>query len=380
MEREVLHQMSEHLDAYCEELRELVDIDTPSDDPAAVGVLLDLVGPRLRDMGFDTRRPAADILVADLGGGGPRGVLLLLHADTVFAHGEATRRPFTVSGGRAYGPGVADMKGGIALLLWAIRLLKERGALPRPLRVVITGDEETGAERSRDWIARAAEGQHAALVLEPGRESGAIVSARKSVGSFILSGVGIEAHAGVEPWRGASAVHEIARRAAAIADLSGSIEGVHFNVGRIEGGTRPNVVAGEARCLIDVRVPRLRDMAAVEDLLRQTALTPNDKRIELRLEGGFQGPPMEKTAATEALLVQARAVAEAIGLPLEDVATGGGSDGNRVAASGVPVLDGLGPVGGRAHSVDEFIDLDSVAPRTALLAGLLCRILGDGRS
>jgi glutamate carboxypeptidase len=121
-------------------------------------------------------------------------------------------------------------------------------------------------------------------------------------------------------------------------------------------------------------------MAAVEDLLRQTALTPNDKRIELRLEGGFQGPPMEKTAATEALLVQARAVAEAIGLPLEDVATGGGSDGNRVAASGVPVLDGLGPVGGRAHSVDEFIDLDSVAPRTALLAGLLCRILGDGRS
>ncbi len=372
--------MSKHLDAYCDELRELVDIDTPSDDPAAIGILLDLVGPRLRDMGFDTRRPAADILVADLGGGAARGVLLLLHADTVFAHGEALRRPFTVSGGRAYGPGVADMKGGIAQLLWALRLLKERGALPRPLRVVITGDEETGAERSRDWIARAAEGQHAALVLEPGRESGAIVSARKSVGSFTLTAAGIEAHAGVEPWRGASAVHEIARRAAAIADLSGRIEGVHFNVGRIEGGTRPNVVAGEARCLIDVRVPRLRDLAAVEDLLRQTALTPSDKRIDLRLEGGFQGPPMEKTALTEALLVQARAVAEAIGLPLEDVATGGGSDGNRVAASGVPVLDGLGPVGGRAHSVDEFIDLDSVAPRTALLAGLLCRILGDGGS
>ncbi len=378
MEREILHQMSEHLDAYSDELREFVAIDTPSDDPAAVGNLLDLLRPRLEELGFATRRLAADILAADYGAGGSPGVLLLLHADTVFSLGEAGRRPFTVSGGRAYGPGVADMKGGIALLVWVLRLLKNDGALPAPLRVVITGDEETGAERSRDAIAQAAAVQHAALVLEPGRESGAIVSARKAVGSFVLSASGIEAHAGVEPWRGASAVHEIARRAAAIAELSGRIEGVHFNVGRIEGGTRPNVVAGEARCLIDVRVPRFQDMAAAEEMLRQAALGAMDRRVELHLRGSFQGPPMEKTPASEILLGYAREAALAIGLPLEDVATGGGSDGNRVAAAGVPVLDGLGPVGGRAHSVDEFIELGSVAPRAALLAGLLCRILGDG--
>ena len=379
LERDILHRMSEHLEAYCDELRELVAIDTPSDDPAAVGVLLDIVGPRLAALGAEIRRPGVDMLSAAFGATGEPGILLLLHADTVFSHGEAGRRPFAMAGGRAYGPGVADMKGGIALALWTLRLLHAAGALPTPLRLLITGDEETGAERSRDVIAQAAVGQLAALVLEPGRESGAIVSARKAVGSFALTAEGIEAHAGVEPWRGASAVHELARRTAAIADLSGRIADVHYNVGRIEGGTRPNVVAGSARCLIDVRVPRQADMAPAEEMLKGAALSATDPRVELRLSGGFQGPPMERTASTEMLLRHARAAAREIDLPLDDVATGGGSDGNRVAAAGVPVLDGLGPIGGRAHSVEEFIVLGSVAPRAALLSGLMRRILSGPR-
>ncbi len=355
----------------------MVAIDTPSDDPAAVGVLLDLFAPRIAALGAAMRRRAPDILEAVFGPG-ENGILLLLHADTVFDHGEAARRPFAVRDGRAYGPGVADMKGGIALALWVLRLLKERGATGVPLTLLITGDEETGAERSRDEIARAAQGRRAALVLEPGRESGAIVSARKAVGSFRVVARGVEAHAGVEPWRGASAVHELGRRVAAIAELSSRIDGVHFNVGRIEGGTRPNVVAGEASCLIDVRVPRSQDMAPAQEMLVAAALRGTDERVRLSLSGGFQSPPMEKTPQSERLLGHAREAARAIGLTLEDVATGGGSDGNRVAAAGVPVLDGLGPVGGRAHSEEEFIDLGSVAPRAALLAGLILRVAGTG--
>lgn len=368
--------MGQHLDNYCSDLGRLVDIDTPSDDPSAIKVLLDLVEPRLGLLGAETLRLAPDILQARLGPREGQPILLLLHADTVFARGEAERRPFRVADGRAYGPGVADMKGGIALLLWVLRLLQERGPIASPLSVLITGDEETGAERSRVEIERAAVGARAALVLEPGRESGAIVSARKAVGNFRLTAVGVEAHAGVEPWRGASAVHELARRAAAIAELSERLPGVYFNVGRIEGGTRANVVAGEASCLVDVRVPRRVDMAAAREMLDTAALDGKDGRVRLSLSGGFQGPPLEKTQESELLLRLARAAAQAIDLPLEDVATGGGSDGNRVAAVGVPVLDGLGPVGGRAHSEEEFIDLASVAPRAALLAGLIVRLGG----
>ena len=378
--QDILHAMREHLDDYCDELGEFVAIDTPSDNPQAVGRLLDVVEPRLRAFGARTQRIAPDILQGVVGGGKGQPILLLCHADTVFGPGEAARRPFRREGDRAYGPGVADMKGGIALLLWVLRLMGERGGSGCEVRVVITGDEETGALRSRDEIAAAARGAQAALVLEPGRESGAIVSERKAVGSFQLTARGIEAHAGVEPWRGASAVHELARRVAAIAELSGRIPDVHFNVGRIEGGTRPNVVAGEAACLIDVRVPRVGDMDQAEAMLAEAATAAADERVSLSLDGGFQGPPMEKTAQTVRFLDYAREAAGEIGLPLEDVATGGGSDGNRVAAAGVPVLDGLGPVGGRAHSEEEFIDLRSVAPRAALLGGIIWRLGGQGRS
>lgn len=374
MERDILEAMAAEVDPYLSELAEFVALDTPSDDPQAVGRLLDLLAPRLADLGATVRRPQADVLDAGFGATDAGHVLLLLHADTVFGHGEAARRPLRVDGGRAYGPGVADMKGGIALMLWVLRLATRAGRRAAGLRVLVTGDEETGAERSAQQIERAAAGARAALVLEPGRESGAVVSARKAVGSFRLEAAGIEAHAGVEPWRGASAVHELARRVAAIADLSERIPGLHVNVGRIEGGTRANVVAGAANCLIDVRVLRQRDMAAAQELLAEAALAAADPKVALRLLGGFTGPPMEKTAATELLLAHARAAAQAIALPLEDVATGGGSDGNRVAAQGVPVLDGLGPVGGRAHSDDEFLEIASVAPRAALLAGILVRL------
>lgn len=379
LESYIVASMERHLDAFCDELRELVEIDTPSDDPLAVGQLMDLIGPRLAQIGAEVSRPAPDILRAALGPSEAREVLLLLHADTVFGRGEAQRRPPRSAGGRAYGPGVADMKGGIALMLWVLRLLVERAALGARIKVLVTGDEETGAERSRDVIARESVGVSAALVLEPGRESGAIVSARKAVGSFRLLASGIEAHAGVEPWRGASAVHELARRVAAIAELSGRIEGVHYNVGRIDGGTRANVVAGEASCLIDLRVPREVDMAPAQEFLERAALQAADARVRLELTGGFSGPPMEKTGRTEVLLQYAREAARQVGFELQDVATGGGSDGNRIAAAGVPVLDGLGPVGGRAHSDEEFLELSSVPQRAGVLAGILARIAAAGR-
>jgi len=374
VEQDILRAMAGRMEVYLKDLGDLVGLDTPSDEPLMTARLLDLVAPRLAGLGAQIARPAQDILRADFAESPAEPMLLLVHADTVFPSGEALRRPLRTEEGRAYGPGVADMKGGIALLLSLLEVLREQGARPGALRILVTGDEETGAARSAGEIERAAQGVRAALVLEPGRENGAIVSARKAVGTFQLEAAGIEAHAGVEPWRGASAVHEISRRVAAIAELSNRLPDVHFNVGRIEGGSRPNVVAGAARCAIDVRVPTVRDMETARRLLSEAALAGGDPRVELSLTGGFASPPLERTPASETLLRHARAAALAAGFELEDVATGGGSDGNRVAALGVPVLDGLGPVGGRAHSEEEYLVLASVPERAALLGGLMLRL------
>ncbi len=353
----------------------LVSFDTPSDDPQAVSHAMGFLEDRCRGLGAVTaRRGAGDILQADLAGSGEGSVLVLCHVDTVFGHGEAARRPFRVEGERAYGPGVADMKGGAVLALHVAGALRRSGVPFGRLRLLYTGDEEMGAWRSRDAIHSAAEGFDAALVLEPGRPGGEVVSARKGVGVFHLEALGRAAHAGVDPQAGRSAVAEIARRIVEISNLGAHLEGSSFNVGVVAGGSRANVVAEQASCEIDVRIARAEHADVALGLLGEAATQPTDPDVRLTLTGEFASPPMEKGPGTEWLLRHARDAATALGFTLRDIATGGGSDGNRLAAAGIPVLDALGPVGGRVHSAEEYIEVPSLPLRGALIAGTIERI------
>lgn len=367
------------LDAYLEDLRAMVDQESPSDDLESLIAIQRWLADYLRAGGLEVRSLGeGDILHARIDGGAAGRVALIGHVDTVFPLGEGRRRPFRMGGGRAFGPGVADMKGGLLLMAYALRALRAAGVPFGQVELVINADEEIGSPRSQEVIAELVSGADAALVLEPGREDGSVVSARKGVGDFRVQAHGRPAHAGVAPERGRSAIRELARCVEAIHLLNGRLPGVTLNVGVIRGGTRRNVVPEWAECEIDVRTVRRSDEPEVLRMLREAILPARDADVELTLAGAFASPPMEKTAGTRHLVELAAAGAAALGFTLRDIATGGGSDGNRISAAGVPVLDALGPVGGAAHTPDEYIEIPSVPERAALLAGLIARLGRDG--
>lgn len=372
MEQELFQAFAQLLPEYLTDLRAIVDQESPSDHMPSLLALQRWLQGYLGQQGLAVDVLGdGDILHAVADGGGPGRVTLIGHVDTVFPLGETSRRPFRIEGGRAYGPGVADMKGGVLLMAYAVRALRTLRVPFGRVDLVINADEEIGSPRSHETIARLAQGTDCALVLEPGREDGSVVSARKGVGDFRVEVHGRPAHAGVAPERGHSAIHELARCIETIQRLNGRLPGVSFNVGVIAGGTRPNVVPEWAHCDIDVRTVRRTDEADVRRLLREALLPPRDAGVEIRLLGDFHMPPMERTEGTARLVAQAQAIAGRLGHELRDIATGGGSDGNRVSAQGIPVLDALGPVGGAAHTPDEYIELDSVPLRGAILAALI---------
>ena len=235
-----------------------------------------------------------------------------------------------------------------------------------------TTDEEVGSTSSRAVIEREALESDAVLVVEPSLPGGACKTRRKGCGEFTLTVHGVSAHAGIDPRQGASAVHELARLIVAVESLSDFDQGVSVNAGVISGGTRPNVIADRATAVIDVRAPTLADAERVELQFRTLRVT--DPRVTLEISGGFERPPLERTAGVARLYLQAREVAEALGRDLEEGSTGGGSDGNFTAALGVPTLDGLGPDGAGAHALHEHVVLGDLPWRAAFLAGLLERI------
>jgi glutamate carboxypeptidase len=279
--------------------------------------------------------------------------------------------PLRRDGDRLYGPGVFDMKAGVAIALTAIAALRAL-RVPRPSIVTLwTTDEEIGSGTSRAIIEREAEAATAVFVLEPSLADGALKTSRKGCGEFELIVDGIAAHAGVDPTRGASAIHELAAQIAAIERLQDPAQGVSVNVGVLAGGTRPNVVAEHAAAVIDVRAPTMRQAAELEAALR--ALQPQRRGTRLTLRGGFSRPPMERTAGTAVLFERAQALAVACGRQLAEGSTGGGSDGNFTAALGVPTLDGLGASGDGAHAAHEHVLVPALPFRSALLAGLIAR-------
>ena len=374
------------------DLRLLVDVDCGSYTKPGVDQVGRWMAEQLAELGADVavekNEALGDTVVARfMGRGGPRA-LLIGHLDTVFPEGTAAARPFTIRDGRAYGPGVTDMKSGLLCGLYALRALRELAGpsaapadwLPFSQLVFIANpDEEIGSPASRPVILREAEGSDVALVLECARANGDIVSARKGVVDLAVKLHGRAAHAGVEPEKGRSAIVEAAHKTLALTALNGSWPGVTVNVGVIRGGIRPNVVAESAELEVDLRATNRTAMEEAEAELRRVCEEGHDPDVSCSVETRGRHWPMEKSEATAALVGHAVELAARIGFPLKDAATGGASDANTTAGMGVPTLDGLGPVGGGDHSPDEYLEHDSIVPRTTLLAALLLAIAtGNG--
>jgi len=305
--------------------------------------------------------------------GRSRQILVLGHLDTVYELGTVRTMPFRVSGGRAFGPGIFDMKGGLVIALFAIDALSHALWLPRRRIVFLwTSDEETGSASSREVIEREARRSAAVLVLEPANgPEGKLKTRRKATGTAELVITGRAAHAGLDPGAGVNAVHELALQADRLMRLNNRRRGVTVNPTIAQGGTRSNVITAEARLTIDLRAETLADMRAIERKLK--AIRPILRGARVALEGGFSRPPLEWRASAE-LFSRGRELARGLGFSVEECLAGGGSDGNFTAALGVPTLDGLGAVGEGAHSPDEQVIVSALPRRAALLAGLLATL------
>ena len=376
MER-LLQYCESHISATVETIETLVRLESPSTDKAAVDRCGAEIAARLRGAGAEVellhRAERGDHICARVPGAG-RPVLLLGHFDTVWPLGALDRMPLRRDGTRLHGPGVFDMKAGIAIALTALTALRATATAHPPIVMLWTTDEEIGSGTSRQAIESIAGGAAAVLVLEPALAGGALKTARKGCGEFEVTVEGIAAHAGVDPGKGASAIHELAAQIVRIERLQDLDRGVSVNVGVIEGGSRPNVVAEHARAIVDVRAPTLTDAKRVEAEFHR--LQPVGHRTRLKVRGGFERPPLERTAGVAHLFSVARSVASLLGRDLEEGSTGGGSDGNFTGALGVPTLDGLGPVGDGAHAAHEYVEVAELPWRAALLAGLLHRLSG----
>lgn len=320
----------------------------------------------------------ADTYLARMQGTGTRRVVLIGHHDTVWPAGTAGQRPYRESGEEAFGPAVADMKGGVLLGAYAIALLRDLG-FDDFERITFVGnaDEEIGSPTSRSVIEQEAADADYVLVLEPGRAAGAIQTMRKGVGMYEMTVTGRSSHAGAQPEEGRSAVLELAHKTIALHDLTNFETGTTVNVGVVNGGTRRNVVPDSASALIDLRASTAAEAERADRAIREIAARQFVADTSTELSGGMNRPPMEKTPATDRVLEAGRRIVEDLGLDFEEVSSGGGSDGNFTAAIGVPTLDGLGPVGYGAHAQHEAIRLDSLADRLALVAGLIA--LGPSR-
>ena len=314
----------------------------------------------------------ADSVQIDFPGGEKiKPVLLLGHFDTVYPMGTLATMPCHVADGRLHGPGVLDMKSGIALMLYAIEALQKwPGGLPRPVTVFLVSDEEVGSDTSRVTTENLAKKSAAVLVLEPSHgPKGAVKTARKGIGEYVVKVTGKAAHSGLDFEKGQSAILELARQIIAISKLIDVKRGLTLNVGTVEGGTRVNVIPAEASAVLDVRVARKQDAAIIDRKLR--ALKPFNRKCKIEISGGMNRPPMERTPAVAALYKKAAKIARQFGWKLEEASVGGGSDGNFTAALGIPTLDGLGGVGEGAHAAHESILIAELPKRAALLAALI---------
>ncbi len=357
-----------------------VRAESPSMDKAAVDRFGKMVAGEWKRRGATVKllpqSERGDHVRAEWNPGDIRGkgqILVLGHLDTVYGLGMLAKMPFRLSRGRAYGPGAFDMKGGLAIALFAVDALVEAGLTPEKRIVFLwTSDEEIGSGTSRALIEREARRSDAVLVLEPALGmNGRVKTGRKGVGEIEIIATGRAAHAGLNPQDGINAIEEIALQIGRVSRWNQPRRGITVNAGVIEGGTRTNVIPEKARVVMDVRATRAADMRALEKNIR--ALRPILSGAKLEIRGRFNRPPMERKHCA-ALYATARTLANEMGVTLGEAHVGGGSDGNFTAALGVPTLDGLGAVGEGAHSPKENIVIRALPERAALVAGLLATI------
>ncbi len=357
-------------------LRQMVELESPSfNKPAvdrfgqALAKILAGIGARVQ---FHPAQEFGNHLQADFAArNGAPPVLLLGHMDTVWDVGTLNTMPAREQRGRLFGPGVYDMKAGIAQMVFAVDALRNlRGAVPRPVTILLVSDEEVKSASSRAILTKLARQSAAVFVLEPSAGlKGALKTARKGVGEYKLKITGKPSHAGLDPKDGHSAIIELARQIERIAGFTDMKRGITVNPGIIRGGTRTNVVAAEAEVEVDARIARLPDAARLDRQFR--GLRPFDKVCRLQVSGGINRPPLERKPPVVALFRKAQAAARVLGFEVDEASVGGGSDGNFTAALGIPTLDGLGAVGEGAHAFNESVVIAEIPRRTALLARLI---------
>lgn len=371
-----LMYFTERLDEMVATISELVEIESPSDDKAAVDRISEIVAAKFTEIGgtarFHLARDFGNHLQVDFPGDrSGKPVLLLGHYDTVYPMGTLAKMPCNISGGKLTGPGVLDMKSGIGLMLHTLAALKHwHGGLPRPVTVLLVSDEEIGSDSSRTITESLAKKSSAVLVLEPSYGSaGAVKTARKGVGEYQVKVTGKASHAGLDFQKGVNAIVELARQIEKVSGFTDLKKGLTVNVGVVSGGSRTNVVPPEATAHVDVRIARMKDAAGIEKKMR--TLRPFNRKCKIEVTGGLNRPPMERTSGVAALYNQAAHIAHGLKWKLGEAAVGGGSDGNFTAGMGVPTLDGLGGVGDGAHAVHEHIVISELPRRATLVAGLI---------
>jgi glutamate carboxypeptidase len=366
-------------DALLDLTRKLVLSESPSTDKAAVDACVALAADHAKALGgrvkLHRQRAYGDILEASFGprprksvDSAPGRILLLGHLDTVWTIGTLKTMPCRIGEGRLWGPGTIDMKAGVAMAFTALEMLDEAKLLNREIVLLLNSDEEVGSPVSRPITEKLAAECSAVYVLE-GAQGLAYKTARKGTGVWRIDVKGKAAHSGVDFEKGASAILELARVIQTVSGWTDLARGLTVNPGVIGGGSKSNVIAAEAWVEIDVRIARKSDGLRIER--KFAALKTSDKRCSLKVTGGLNRPPMERTRATVRLFRQARALAEGLGFVLDEASTGGASDGNFTSALDIPTLDGMGAVGEGAHAAHESVQLEHLAPRTALLAGML---------
>jgi len=366
------------LDAMLGCLRRVVEIESPSGSKADVDRMANFFAGE-----FARQRGRVRILNHETAGAAVLGefwsnlqgvppILLVGHLDTVWELGTIREMPFRIRNGRAYGPGILDMKSGIICGLWAVRALQALRIRPhRPVRFFLNSDEELSSVAFRRTILAEGRRARAVLVLEPAATDGALKIARKGVGEYQITVYGRSAHAGINPTAGVNAISELARQLLRIEKLARPRRGLTLNVGRIQGGTRSNVIPERATASVDVRLPHLQDRQTIERALR--GLKPIHPEARLEIRGGINRPPMERARSAE-LFKMAHELGRQLKMRVKGASTGGGSDGNFTAALGVPTLDGLGGVGDGAHARHEHVIIRELPHRAALLAALIATI------
>ena len=370
--RRILSYLREHTDDMVADLKRLIELESPTLYKPAVDELGKALAEELRGLGGAVevipKQEVGDVLRARWNPG-EGGVAILSHMDTVWDVGTVAGRPTNIEGDRIYGVGAMDMKGGIVIALWALRALRELKLFPdQPITYLMNSDEETGSKHSSAEIKAEALAHNVVFVTEPPQD-GAYKTQRKGVSQYTISVTGRASHAGADHARGINAIEEIAHQVLAVQAMTNYDIGTTANVGVISGGTRPNVVPAEAQVEINVRATTRVNQNAIHDKIM--SLQPHHPEAKLTIEGGVGVPPMERTPEIAALFKKAQARAFEMGITLEEGSTGGGSDGNKTAALGVPTLDGMGIVGDGGHAVTEYGEISSMPERAAIMAAML---------